>query len=442
MNEIQKSLDRWCAAEGVPFVSEDAENAYKARARRIADAILLKEPDRVPVTPMMEYFYARYGQVTAYDVLYDAEIAERVTKKTVMELEPDAFQPPLFYVLGPLYDALGLKQIRWPGNNGWPRDNAHQFLEDEYMKADEYDAFLKDPSDYMLRTFLPRSCSNLEGLTGLQPIRNMFSYYTMYTPLSALGTPQGSDAVQALLRTGEASLNYLQFMNAVNGYLVTNGFPVGSGAIALAPFDALSDTMRGTRGAILDMFRQPDVLKEACDKMLWLILDMALSAAQASGHPIVFIPLHKGTANTRDGKGGFMSLDQFQEFYWPTLRELMMELIEHGLVPRLLIEGDYTSRLDIIKDVPKASCIYHFERVDWVRAKEVLGDQVCIRGGMPIQLMCTGTPDQVTEHAKKMIDLLGDGGGYLMDAAMASEDVKIENMRAMIEAAKTYGAYG
>jgi hypothetical protein len=441
MNEIEKSFDRWCAAEGIPFVSEGAEQAYKARTRRIADAILLREPDRVPVTPMMEYFYGRYGEVTAHDVLYDAEVAERVTKKTVMELEPDAYQPPLFYALGPLYDALDLKQIKWAGH-GLPRDNAHQFVEDEYMKEDEYDAFLKDPSDYMMRTFLPRSCGNLEGLGRLAPLRNMFAYYTMYTPLAGLGTPDGKEAVQALLKAGEASLNYLTFMGSVNGDLAANGFPIQDGSIALAPFDAISDTMRGTRGAILDMFRRPDVLKEACEQMLWIVLDIALSAAQASDNPMVFIPLHKGTANTRDGKGGFMSLDQFEEFYWPTLQKLIVRLVDNGLVPRLLIEGDYTSRLHIVKDVPKASCIFHFEAVDWVQAKEVLGGHVCIRGGLPIQLMVTGTPDQVEARAREAIDVLADGGGYIMDAAMASEDVKVENMRAMIETCKSYGVYG
>lgn len=440
MNDVQKSLERWCAAEGIPFVDQEAEEAYKARTRRVADAILLKEPDRVPVTPMMEFFYARYGEVTAYDVLYDAEVAERVTKETVIDLKPDTFEPPFHFLTGPLFDALDIKQIKWPGH-GLPRENPFQFIEDEYMKADEYDAFLADPSDYMLRTFLPRSCGNLEGLAGLSPFRTMFAYYTMYTPLVALGTPDGAKAMEALLKAGEASLNYVQFMNSVNGSLVAQGFPTQFGAFALAPFDALSDTMRGTRGTIKDMYRQPDVLKEACEKMLWLILDMSLSMAKTAGHPMVFIPLHKGTASTRDGKGGLMSVDQFKEFYWPTLRQLILGLVENGLVPNLLIEGDYTSRLDIIKDVPRASCIYHFEEIDMVKAKRVLGDQVCIRGGLPIQLMWTGTPNQVRERCREVIEILGDGGGYLMDISTASEDVKPENMRAAIEATKEYGVY-
>lgn len=440
MSKVQESLEKWCKAEGIEFASPEAKAAYQARARRIADAILLKEPDRIPVTPLMEFFYARYGKVSAYDVLYDMNIAADVTKKTVFDLEPDAYEPPFHFMTGPLFDALDLKQLKWPGH-GVPRENAFQFVEAEYMKADEYDAFLKDPSDYMLRTFLPRSCGNLSGLAGISPFRQMFAYYTMYTPLIALGTPDGVKAMQALMKAGEASLNYISFMNAVNSEIASQGYPSEFGAFALAPFDALSDTMRGTHGAVLDIYRQPDVLKEACEKCLWLVLDMAVATAKASGHPVVFIPLHKGTATTPDGKGGFMSIDQFKEFYWPTLQKLIVGLVDHGLVPNLFIEGDYTSRLDIIKDVPEASCVFHFEQIDRAKAKATLKDRVCIRGGIPIQLMWTGTPEKVKDYCKEVMDVFGAGGGFLLDISTASEDVKPENMRAMIETAKEYGMY-
>jgi len=98
-------------------------------------------------------------------------------------------------------------------------------------------------------------------------------------------------------------------------------------------------------------------------------------------------------------------------------------------------------RLDIIKDVPRGTCIYHFEQVDIHKAKKILGNHVCIRGSVPIQLMCTGTPQEVRDSCKELIDVLGEGEGFIMDASMASEDIKPENMRAMIEFTKEYGVY-
>ena len=170
--------------------------------------------------------------------------------------------------------------------------------------------------------------------------------------------------------------------------------------------------------------------------------EMTLATARANGnHPVVFVPLHKGTASTRDGKGGFMSLKQFEEFYWPTLRNLMGILIDNGFVPNLLCEGDFTSRLEIIKDVPPGTCIYHFEHIDIRKAKKVLGDRVCIRGCVPIHIMTLGTPDEVRAAAKEQIDVLGEGGGYIMDTTMASEQVKPANMKALIDFTKEYGVY-
>jgi len=439
-NKTQEQLEAWCSAPGVDFVSKQAEEVYKKRTKRIADAILLKKPDRVPIVPMWEYFYAKYAGVSCYDVLYNAEIARSATKKTIVELEPDAYQGPIFFNLGPLYDALDLKELRWPGH-GIVLDKGHQFVEAEYIKADEYEALINDPSDFILRTYLPRVCGSLSALKGLSPFRDMFAYYTMYTPLAPLGTEEGVEACRALLKAAEASLNYVKFVSSFTKEMGELGFPTIFGGITLAPFDAIADTLRGTQGTMLDMYRQPEVLKEACEKFVWILLNMTISAAKMSGCPIIFIPLHKGTASTPDGKGGFMSLKQFEEFYWPTLRKLMMGLIDNGLVPNLLIEGDYTSRLDIIKDVPSGTCIYHFEQVDIHKAKKALGNHVCIRGSIPIQLMCTGTPQEVKDSCKELIDVLGEGGGFIMDASMASEDIKSENMRAMIEFTKEYGIY-
>ena len=440
VNKTQEQLELWCSAPGIEFVSKEAEEAYKKRTKRIADAIQLKKPDRVPFIPMWEYFYARYSKVSCYDVMYNAEIARWAARKVVTELEPDAYQSPFFFCTGPLLDALDVKELRWPGH-GIPFSNAHQFVEGEYMKADEYEALIKDPSDFMLTKYLPRVCGKLKAFEALSPLRNMFAYYTMFPGLAALGTEEGMEAGRALLEAAEASLSYIKFLSSFDKEMNELGFPTSAGALSLAPFDAIGDTLRGTKGMMLDMYRQPEVVKEACEKFVWILLDMAVSSAKRSGVPIIFIPLHKGMASSRDGKGGFMSLKQFEEFYWPTLKKLISGLVDNGLVPSLLIEGDYTSRLDIIKDVPEGKCVYHFEQIDIRKAKKILSDRVCIRGSVPIQLMCLGTPQEVKDYCKELIDVLGEGGGFIMDASMASEDIKPENMRAMIEFTKEYSVY-
>ena len=164
------------------------------------------------------------------------------------------------------------------------------------------------------------------------------------------------------------------------------------------------------------------------------VTQAAINGAKAKGNTRVFIPLHKGTDS-------FMSIKQFKTFYWPTLQKLIFDLIEAGCTPYLLIEGAYNTRLDIIKEVPKGKCIYHFEATDIFEAKRKLGDTVCIMGNMPNSLLATGSEEQVKEYTKKLIDVCGDGGGYIMSASALIDHAKTENVEAWVETTHQYGKY-
>jgi uroporphyrinogen-III decarboxylase len=146
------------------------------------------------------------------------------------------------------------------------------------------------------------------------------------------------------------------------------------------------------------------------------------------------IALHKGSDN-------FMSLDQFKKFYWPTLRELLLELIKEGLTPVVLAEGVYTSRLETISDIPEGKVVYWFEHVDMAKAKAVVGRKACIMGDVPMSLLSTGTVAQVKEYCKKLIDTAGKDGGFIMSSAANLDDAKLENARALIDCTQEYGVY-
>ncbi len=136
-----------------------------------------------------------------------------------------------------------------------------------------------------------------------------------------------------------------------------------------------------------------------------------------------------------------MSPDQFNTFYWPTLKKLVLRLIDEGLNPFLLWEGDCTSRLETIAEIPKGKAVYWFERTDIFKAKEILGDTVCIRGNVPSSIMSTGTPDDVKAYCRKLIDGVGKEGGFIMDSSTVMDDAKPENAKAMIDFTKEYGRY-
>jgi uroporphyrinogen-III decarboxylase len=185
---------------------------------------------------------------------------------------------------------------------------------------------------------------------------------------------------------------------------------------------------------MMDMYRQPDKVIEAMERLTPLLIRMGLSAARGSGRPLVTFPLHKGA-------DGFMSDEQYRKFYWPTLKKVIMGLIDEGAVPFLFAEGGYETRLEIIQDVPRGKTVWQFDYTDMARAKEVLGETACIVGNVPVSLLSTGTPDEVKDYCKKLIDDAGKDGGFILSSGGIIDKAAPENVRTMIEFSKEYGVY-
>ncbi len=407
------------------------ERLYTDREKRVIDAIESRVPDRVPIIVRVHFFPARYTGTTARHVMYDVEKAEDAYWKAVRDFEPDMIQNPHSRVLGPLLDLLDSQQVRWPGRN-LPDESPYQYVEREYMKGDEYDALLSDPSDFIVRRLWPRIFASLKGLEKLPPLHSIISY-SVGMP-TAFGSPEVAEALRALISVGEESRKIVQHARRFAQRAKEAGFPMEAESAAQAPFDLLADFFRGTKGIMVDLYRRPSLVIKACEKFLPFLLERAVVGAKTSGNPRIFIPLHKGT-------DGALSREQFLEFYWPTLRDLMLALIREGLCPCVFFEGEYTSRLNILKEIPAGQACSKFESVDLGRAREVLGDGMCLRGGVPVSLLVTGTPERVREHCRSLIDLVGRKGSFIMDASAGLDDARPENVRALFEATREYGQY-
>ena len=114
--------------------------------------------------------------------------------------------------------------------------------------------------------------------------------------------------------------------------------------------------------------------------------------------------------------------------------------MNEGLIPVVFFEGEYSSRLEVISDIPEGKAVYHFEHVDIRKARDFLGGKVCFRGNVPVSLLHTGTPDDVAAYVRQLIDIFGKEGGLIVDSGAIFDEVKFENIRAMVEAVKSYGA--
>jgi len=412
------------------------DESFYSRTGRVNDAIQLKVPDRVPIMMQFNFFTCRHAGISNEKAFYDLEAWLAAYEKTILDFEPDLyFQPQAaIFTGGKVHEALGNRQIKWPGH-GVGINDSFQFVEGEYMLAEEYDAFLEDSSDFAVRKYLPRILAALEGLAFIPTLKTMLAGYAGAPALCGMLTlPPLATAFEALSAAAPESMRwttaYMEFENRMN----EAGYPAFAAGIGLAPFDVISDFLRGMRGAMLDMYRCPDKLAACCEKTLPTMLEFAMTTAQLSGNPRVFIPLHRGA-------DGFMSNAQFETFYWPTLKALLLGLIDAGLTPCPFFEGNYDQRLDYLAELPRGKVYALFDRTDLVRAKEVIGDTVCISGGMPLSLLQAGTPAEVEEHTRSVIETVGVDGGFIMCTSTVLDEARPELVRAWMDATLKYGSY-
>ncbi|MEM3579846.1 MAG: uroporphyrinogen decarboxylase family protein [Candidatus Bathyarchaeia archaeon] len=427
---------RWLSPP-VKFANEKAEEAYKARVTRIKDAIQLRKlPDRVPVFPLIGFFPAYYVGLTPYDMMYDYEKLKMAFRKYVLDFEPDAHAGAIGPGPGRFFEILDYKLYAWPGHGVAP-EYSYQCIEGEYMKSEEYDDLIQDPTYFFLTKYFPRVFGALQPFSKLPPFTNVLEMYGGFTPVNFIvfGMPDVQAALKALMEAGNEALNWIGHVVSWDREITAAGFPNLFGGGTKAPFDTLGDTLRGTKGIMLDMYKRPDKLKQAMEVFTPLMIRMGASGAKANGNPIVFIPLHKGA-------DGFISNKQFEEFYWPTLKKVMMGLIDEGCVPFLYAEGGYNTRLELIKnDLPKGKTLWGFDQSDMAKAKEMIGDVACIAGNVPSALLSVGTPKEVEKYVKKLIETCGEGGGFIVMNGAVVDKAKPENLKAMIDATKRFGVY-
>jgi uroporphyrinogen-III decarboxylase len=430
----EQRLARWMNPTDIKFKSPLAEKMYKERITRAINTIQFKKTDRVPVSVPFGFFPAYYAGYDLKTVMNDYEALQTAWLKFLKDFndDMDEFPGPAFVFPAPALEAVQYKAYKWPGHGLADNVNTYQFVEEAYMKADEYGALLKDPADFAYRVMVPRAIGSLEALRKLP---NLASHMNMpFTMVYPFQNPEVRAAYLSLIKAGEEMEKWQKYVSVVNQESLTSGFPVMRGGLAVAPFDIIADFLRGTQGTMLDMYRQPEALLEAIDFFTDLTIQRAIAATNATKGFIVNFPLHKGDDT-------FMSNKQFEKFYWPSLKKVMDTLINEGIMVSLFAEGKYNRRLEYIGDFPKGWVRWNFDQTDMANAKKMVGNTCAISGNVPSSVMLTGTAKDVKEACRKLIETCAPGGGYVLAGGATATEAKPENLRAFMAAAKEYGMY-
>jgi hypothetical protein len=398
-------------------MSTDMETRYQERLRRYTTALRNEKPDCVPIRPFVAEFTAQYAGFTCQEVTHDYEKAFIAARKCASEFDWDAVVSNMVYVWTGLTEAIGLKYYAVPGMH-IPANTGFQYREpaeeDAFMKADEYDKLIDDPTGFLFNVWLPRVSRDVVRPGHPNTYRNNLSF----------------------LKGGMAMLAYFNAFGRQNALLRSESGTVSAIAgILKAPFDILADKLRGYVGLTMDMIEQPEKVLAACEALAPHLLHVAMTSGDPEKQVPIGFWMHRGCVP-------FVSPGQFHSHYWSTLKPIIQELWRNGRQTLFYAEGNWDHHLDSFAELPDRSIVYHVDQGDIFQARRKLGHKFCLSGGIPNFLLSYGTTDQVRAHCRKVIEGVATEGGYIADAsAIMQNDTNAENMRAMTQAVREYGVY-
>jgi len=398
-------------------MAKDMEKLYAERMKRYATAMRNEKPDMIPIRPFVAEFTAKYAGYTCQEVTHDYEKAFAAARKCAADFDWDAVVGNMVYVWTGLTEAIGTKYYAVPGIHISP-DIGFQYIEpseeEAFMKPDEYDQLIEDPTGFLFNVWLPRISADVAPMGEPTSFRNNLSFLkggmAMLSYFSAFGTQN------ALLRSGSGTVS------AISGILK-------------APFDIIADKLRGYLGLVTDVMERPDKVLAACEALMPHLTHVALSGADPDKNVPIGFWMHRGCVP-------FFSQKHFDKFYWPTLKPIIEEIWANGHQVLFYAEGNWNAHLNAFAELPDGSIVYHVDQADIFEVHRTIGHKFCISGGIPNFLLSYGTLKEVRECCKKVIDGVAGDGGYIMDAsAIVQDDAKVENIKAMTEFTREYGVY-
>ncbi|WP_321477945.1 uroporphyrinogen decarboxylase family protein [uncultured Paludibaculum sp.] len=391
----------------------DPSELYAQRLHRYVTAMRNGKPDRVPLRPFAAEFTATYAGFTAQQVTHDYNQAFEAVIRTCAGFDWDAAVPNMVYVWTGLTQAANLRYYATPGIDVGP-DIGFQYREPEqdnaWMRREEYDELIDDPVGFLYRTWLPRVSADFALGPYRQSLALVKSTWAMANYFNAFG-PQ----VERMRReTGTVS--------AICGMLK-------------APLDVLADKFRGYLGLAFDLMEIPEKVEAACRALMPHLAQIAIGSLDPTRMTPIPIWMHRGCVP-------FISREHFNSIYWPTLKPIVEAIWARGNQTLFYAEGKWDAHLDAFAELPAGSIIFHLDRSDFRLAHEKLGSRFCLSGGVPNSLLAFGTPQQVKDHCRLLIDTCAGNGGFIMDAsAIMQNDATVENVRAMTDCTRDYGQY-
>ncbi|MFZ0932295.1 MAG: uroporphyrinogen decarboxylase family protein [Syntrophobacteraceae bacterium] len=373
--------------------------AALSKMERMEAAIKLRPLDRIPCAPLMDvYFPAKYKGYSGARAIRDWKIGFSSIVEVFEEVGGwDGMILP-GYSMAPtpnVYAGIGVGKNLIPGSD-LPDDSIIQFEEKEVITRDDYDDIIK------------------MGWNGFRvKHKNRFNPAPDETILKWTKGQMGKYRLE--LQTWH-----------------DKGVRSLCGTITESPLMFLS-TSRTLMEISKDIRQIPEKLEAVMEAMLDDLIKEAIDSANISGEPGVMLVMERGA-------GFYYPLPIYERFEYPHMKRMVEAFSAAGLITVMHLDQDYTKNVPYFKDLPAKMVVAEFDsRTDIFKAKEILKGHMCIAGDVPAALLSLGTPKEVEAYCKKLIDVVGDGGGFILSTGCTCPvECRMENFQAMIDTAKNY----
>ena len=183
-----------------------------------------------------------------------------------------------------------------------------------------------------------------------------------------------------------------------------------------------------------DLYDIPDEVARACDASVEPIIATMLQPLRLNGGRRVCIyPMRCSTT--------FISPRMFEERALGHLVRMVEAFVAKGITPLIHCDANWTPLLHYFREMPQARCILELDDgTDIYRAKEVLGDWMCIRGNVAPTLLAFGEVGEVEAECERLIREVGNDGGFILGSGCEVPlNAKLENVAAMRRVARGQG---
>jgi hypothetical protein len=388
------------------------KQVLERKVARIRAAVRLEPHDRVPHTISSGFWpVGMQKKYTMQQAFYDIDVLGECYRGALSRWNRwDALSATL-YSLGPMLDATGSKRYAVPGRDLAP-DADFQNPDLSLMGADEYPKLIRDPMKFLTEEIVPRLCTRIGS----------------------------GDPASAGIAMAKAALFYADWKAKARSHASRWASEFGvprltQGSSLYNPVDLIADKLRGFRRGLIDIQQRPEEVAEACEALLPITLGVGFALApEGEDFPLFFNPQHVSP---------FIGPKQYEKVYWPTLKKMVDAYVARGHSVWVFFEGNQEQHLERMQDLPTGRIVAQLETTDLAKAKKALGGRICIAGGMPCALLAKGTPEQVREQTRSVLELFEGDPGFIMTSTMSlTTNVRPENLDAWIEAMEEYGYRG